>query len=100
MVGRGALEELAALAALGLDAHLPAMKALGVGELIRHVRGEVTLEEALQQAQGATRRYAKRQLTWFRHQMAEWTWVDAQDSESFLKKVFPIICQFMLTEPR
>ena len=100
MVGRGALDELASLAALGLDTRLPAMKALGVGELIGHVRGEVPLEQALQRAQGATRRYAKRQMTWFRHQMAEWRWVAAQDSESFFEKIFPNICQFLLTETK
>jgi tRNA dimethylallyltransferase len=45
------------------------MKAVGVPELLRHWRGEIALDEAIAAAQQATRRYAKRQMTWFRHQM-------------------------------
>ena len=45
------------------------MKAVGVPELLRHLRGEIALDEAIAAAQRATRRYAKRQMTWFRHQM-------------------------------
>ena len=70
MAERGALDEVAALLGLGLAADLPAMKAVGVPELARHLAGEVDLETAIAAAQQATRRYAKRQLTWFRHQMA------------------------------
>ncbi len=70
MVGRGALDEVAALLGLGLAPDLPAMKAVGVPELARHLAGESDLETAIAAAQQATRRYAKRQLTWFRHQMA------------------------------
>jgi tRNA dimethylallyltransferase len=44
------------------------MKALGVPELMRHLRGEMPLEAAVAAAQRATRQYAKRQMTWFRHQ--------------------------------
>ena len=73
MVERGALDEVVALMALGLEADLPAMKALGVPELARHLAGEVDIDTAIAAAQQATRRYAKRQLTWFRHQMvADW----------------------------
>ncbi len=70
MVERGALDEVAALIGLGLAADLPAMKAVGVPELARHLAGETDLETAIAAAQQATRRYAKRQRTWFRHQMA------------------------------
>jgi tRNA dimethylallyltransferase len=69
MITRGALDEAAALGARGLDPSLPAMKAVGVPELLRHWRGEMGLDEAVAAAQRATRRYAKRQMTWFRHQM-------------------------------
>lgn len=69
MLADGALEEVAALDALGLDGRLPAMKALGVPALRRHLRGEIPLVEARAAAQQATRNYAKRQLTWFRHQI-------------------------------
>lgn len=70
MLEEGALEEVRRLAALDLDPGLPAMKALGVPELLAHLRGDLTLAEATAKAQQATRNYAKRQLTWFRHQIA------------------------------
>jgi tRNA dimethylallyltransferase len=70
MVAAGAVREVCALHALGLDPSLPAMKALGVRELIRHLEGIATLEQAVVEAQHATRQYAKRQSTWFRHQMS------------------------------
>lgn len=68
MVRRGALDEVRALMARGLDPELPAMKILGVRELAAHLRGEISLEEATAQAQQHTRNYAKRQVTWFRNQ--------------------------------
>jgi len=67
MVEQGALAEAVALRSL--DPGLPAFKALGLRELIGHVRGESSLEAAIAAAQQATRRYAKRQMTWFRHQV-------------------------------
>jgi tRNA dimethylallyltransferase len=72
MVREGALEEVRALAARNLDPDLPAMKAVGVREFAAHLRGEATLAEALAAAQRETRRYAKRQATWMRGQMADW----------------------------
>jgi tRNA dimethylallyltransferase len=72
MVAGGALDEVRALIARDLDPDLPAMKAVGVRELAAHVRGEVALEAAIAAAQQETRRYAKRQTTWMRGQMADW----------------------------
>lgn len=97
MVDGGAVEEAAALGALGLDPSLPAMKAVGVSELLRHVRGDATLEEAVQNGQRASRRLAKRQMTWLRHQAANWSTLDAQHSESLSDQIFPNIRQFLLT---
>ena len=54
------------------------MKAHGVPWLIRHLRGEIPLDEAAAGGIMDTRRYAKRQLTWFRNQMKDWPWVDAE----------------------
>jgi len=76
LVGDGALPEVQALAVLGLDPALPAMKAIGVRELISHRNGDVSLDEAIAAIKTETRRYAKRQMTWFRGQMADWRWVD------------------------
>jgi tRNA dimethylallyltransferase len=72
MVDEGALDEVAALMSRNLDPSLPAMKAVGVREFAAHLRGETILAQALLAAQQETRRYAKRQLTWLRNQMAEW----------------------------
>ena len=72
MVGAGALEEVRALLARGLAAELPAMKAIGVREFASALRGEIPLEAAIDKAKQETRRYAKRQNTWFRHQMRDW----------------------------
>ena len=67
MLAAGAVEEVAALLALGLDPRLPAMRAHGVPELAAHLRGELPIEEAGRRAVLATGQYAKRQATWFRH---------------------------------
>jgi tRNA dimethylallyltransferase len=97
MIEAGALDEVRRLAALGLDPGLPAMKALATPELLRHLAGEIPLEAALLAAKQATRRYAKRQLTWQRNKMHAWNRVLAQDSECFHDKIFPEIRQFLLT---
>jgi len=75
MLKAGALAEVAALARRRLDPLLPAMKAHGVPVLMRHLGGEITLEEAAVIGRADTRHYAKRQFTWFRHQMPDWNWV-------------------------
>jgi tRNA dimethylallyltransferase len=75
MLREGALDEVRALAARHLPDTLPAMKAHGVPWLRRHLRGEISLEEAAAGSIMDTRRYAKRQVTWFRNQMPGWTWV-------------------------
>jgi tRNA dimethylallyltransferase len=75
MVEKGALEEVKALAARRLDPALPVMRAHGVPGLLAHLDGEATLEEAIGRGQADTRRYVKRQFTWFRHQMPGWIWI-------------------------
>jgi len=81
MLDQGALEEVRALMARGLDPALPAMKAVGVRELADHLAGRASLAEALAHAQQETRRYAKRQMTWFRNQTPEWPRVTAMGAE-------------------
>ena len=73
MLDKGALDEVRRLAALDLDADLPAMKAIGVRELQAAMAGNMGFPEAIERAKIATRQYAKRQATWFRHQLGpEW----------------------------
>ncbi len=86
MLQSGALEEVKRLAERNLDPMLPAMKAHGVPWLIRHLKGELTMEEAVAHALIDTRRYAKRQLTWFRTQMQDWPWVPAEEAEATIEK--------------
>jgi len=74
MLASGALDEVRALARRALDPALPAMKAHGVPWLIRHLDGEIDLAAAAEAAKRDTRRYSKRQGTWFRHQLPDWTW--------------------------
>ena len=69
MLAAGALAEVEAFLALGLDPALPAMKAVGVPQLARHLGGEISLEDAAAAAKQATRNFAKRQLTWLRNQV-------------------------------
>ncbi|HET7715849.1 MAG TPA: tRNA (adenosine(37)-N6)-dimethylallyltransferase MiaA [Bauldia sp.] len=72
MVQAGSIEEARALARLGLSPDMPAMKAIGVRQFLDHDCGKLTLAEALASVKTETRRYAKRQVTWFRHQMPGW----------------------------
>ena len=73
MLDKGAVDEVKQLMALGLDPDLPAMKAIGVRELQAAMAGQVSFAEAIERAKIATRQYAKRQATWFRHQFGqEW----------------------------
>ncbi|WP_299391067.1 tRNA (adenosine(37)-N6)-dimethylallyltransferase MiaA [Pelagibius sp.] len=101
MIDQGALEEVRTLLARSLDPGLPVMKALGVPELAAHLRGERSLPDALAQAQQATRRYAKRQMTWLRHQFLgndpTVITLNAQYSESLKPKLFAKIRQMLLT---
>jgi tRNA dimethylallyltransferase len=73
MIDEGAVAEVEALLARKLNPNLPVMRGIGVRELSRYLRGEISLDEAIAAGRQATRRYAKRQYTWFAHQPpAEW----------------------------
>ena len=86
MLRSGALEEVARLAARQLDPLLPAMKAHGVLPLMKHLKGEIALEEAAEIGRTDTRHYAKRQFTWFRHQLPEFSWVKPEEAGEWLAK--------------
>ena len=101
MVEQGALDEVQELLDQDLDPRIPAMKAVGVPQLAGYLRGEVAFADALARAQRATRQYAKRQLTWLRHQTprdaGKAAFVYAQFSESAMPLLFNEIREFMLT---
>jgi len=87
MLASGALDEVAALASRRLDPMLPAMKALGVPPLLRHLRGEISLDEARTLGSAETRQYAKRQFTWFRHQLPEFAWMSPAEAADRLRRM-------------
>jgi tRNA dimethylallyltransferase len=105
MLAGGALEEVRALGALGLDPALPAMRAHGVPELLAHIAGRMTLEAASARAILNTGQYTKRQATWFRHHaLAPEPWtrrIDARfsDAKQEMQSLFDY-CAVFLDIPR
>jgi tRNA dimethylallyltransferase len=82
MLREGALDEVAALARRGLDHALPVMRAHGVPHLIAHLEGRMTLAAAEALSLRDTRQYSKRQFTWARHQMPEFSWTTPEAAEA------------------
>lgn len=82
MIASGAIDEVEALMQRDLDPALPAMRAHGVPWIIRALRGEISMAEAIEGGKADTRRYAKRQHTWFRHQAPEFRWVTPHEAEA------------------
>lgn len=97
MVARGALDEAREAAERGLSDSLPGMRALGLRELMAHVRAECGLDEAISRAQGATRHYAKRQVTWFSRQFITDYTITEKLSESTIQNFIPIVINLFLT---
>ena len=88
MLEKGALEEVNKLIKLPLDSSHPILKALGVRELALFLKGKIGFDLAKKRSQQATRRYAKRQSTWFRNQFGKSKRLYAQYSESLSRKIF------------
>ncbi len=86
MMAEGALAEAERLAARHLPVDRPLLKAHGAPALMRHLRGEIGLDEAVAEGQSDTRRYAKRQVTWFRHQMPDWQRSPPEDAPDALAR--------------
>ncbi len=98
MLAAGALDEAqAVMARPEPDASLPALKALGLRELMAHLAGTLTREEAVAAAQMATRRYAKRQMTWFRGQFLAGYTLDKKLNEQYLADSAKKIIDWLLT---
>jgi tRNA dimethylallyltransferase len=86
MVEQGWVEEVSALLRRGLGPELPPFQAIGYRQIARHVAGEWTLERAIEETIRATRRFAKRQLTWFRKEPAV-SWFDARGLDDGISEV-------------
>lgn len=91
MLEAGVLDEVAQVMALGPAPSLPGMKATGAAELMAHLRGELPLDAALVRAKTATRNYAKRQLTWIRHQMRGWQRLESPEATENLARGLALI---------
>lgn len=91
MMGEGALEEAKALHQRKLSPDLPAARALGVPQLVAHLEGKLSLEDAVDQAIVQTRQYAKRQMTWFRHQMPDLTIIERSDLGEMAALIAPAL---------
>ncbi|MGY8985692.1 MAG: tRNA (adenosine(37)-N6)-dimethylallyltransferase MiaA [Sphingomonadales bacterium] len=83
MLKRGVLDEVRAISDKNIPAEMPAMKALGIPLFLRYFRGEMSLEDAVEDAKTQTRRYAKRQITWFKNQFGDWSRLDTRDDYAF-----------------
>lgn len=97
MMAGPARAEVEHLWALNLPPDMPAMKALGVSEIMAYIQGQSDLETAISQAQQSTRRYAKRQMTWFRNQMAGWQDFTEQEYIQNQDLIFSFISKNRLT---
>lgn len=97
MLAAGGLDEARALYRRDLDPNLPLMKAVGIRQLLDHCAGAVSLDAAIAAARQATRHYAKRQMTWFRHRLAADLHVAEKFSERIGAEIFPIIRRRLLT---
>lgn len=75
MIKNGAIQEVKDLLAQNIDPHSPILKAVGVPELAAYLKGEVSSDQAIALGQQSTRNYAKRQITWFTHQVPEATMI-------------------------
>ena len=98
MFDGGAVPEVEALLARHLDPDLPVMRAIGVPQIAQYVRGAIDCTAALTLAQAATRQYAKRQFTWFRHQPpADWPRHEESLNNDSINKIAIILRDMLLT---
>ncbi len=87
MLETGGLEEAKFILSQGLDPSLPMMKAIGLPPLLAHLRGEISYEDAVFQAKRDTRRFAKRQFTWFRGQASHWISVNNSNDKASFRQI-------------
>lgn len=100
MLAHGAIDEAAAVMGLGLGGDRPCLKALGLGELGLYLRGRISLAEAGRRARQATRNYAKRQATWFRHQLNDAVRLAEPRPADTLRRARELAARFAVDRPR
>lgn len=82
MMASGLLEEVETLLAVGYDMQLPALTGLGYRQMIQHIRGELTLVEAVEEIKRQTRRFVRQQSTWFRRDDPRIRWFDLEQTQA------------------
>ncbi|MBI2765227.1 MAG: tRNA (adenosine(37)-N6)-dimethylallyltransferase MiaA [Chloroflexi bacterium] len=92
MVAAGLVDEVRRLLAAGVPAEAPAMSSIGYGEIVRHLRGELTLEAAVEETKRATRQLVRRQNQWFRRDDPRITWVRDADGIEMQANIFTGAC--------
>ncbi len=97
MLETGALDEVKKLMTLDIPAAAQVLNAVGVAQLSTYLQGEISLATATRQAQQQTRNYAKRQMTWFRNQMATWESLDEKYYYQNSDKIIQFITEKGLT---
>ena len=98
MIDEGALGELEALRTKNLDPNLPLMKAVSVPELMAHLDGRIDLPTAIERATAKTRQFAKRQMTWFRHQLPELEALNDFGDKPDVTRDYPALSLDLLTD--
>jgi tRNA dimethylallyltransferase len=81
MLAKGLVEEVSGLRAKGYRAHLPSMSGLGYRQILAYLRGEVSLDEAVDRIKFETHRFARQQATWFRQDDPRIIWFDLQNPD-------------------
>jgi len=92
MVDNGGLEEAKYVMGLDVPETLPMMKAIGLPPLLQYLRGDASLEASLEQSQQDTRRFAKRQMTWFRNQTSDWPKLTNEADKTQFKQEMQELC--------
>ncbi len=91
MIESGLLEEISGLMDAGFEDALTALQAIGYKEFLPVIRGEKDMELAVREVQQASRRYAKRQLTWFRRNVEHWIDVTELTQQETLERALDIV---------
>ncbi len=98
MIENGAIEEVRRLMERGLPHDTPLMRAIGVPEIAAMLAGEMSLEDAIERGQAATRQYAKRQYTWFRNQTPDsWQRFEEEINDVAMAKIVTLFQRMWLT---
>jgi tRNA dimethylallyltransferase len=98
MMRAGLLDEVRRLRESGFGRDTYVANAYGYAELLRHLDGELTLEQAVAEAKAKTRVYAKRQLTWFRS-LKNAHWFECKDTADAIQKIEPLLTEMLADSP-